>query len=102
MRDIVDENRKTHFRDIDVKRYHTGIDRIDTATGGLEGGDVVVIAGRPGTGKSALSDQIALSMAESGLNVAIYNLEMKEKQVKDLMDAVCSDYEYEGIKIWLS
>ena len=25
-------------------------------------------------------------------------LEMKEKQVKDLMDAVCSDYEYEGIK----
>ena len=25
-------------------------------------------------------------------------LEMKEKQVKNLMDAVCSDYEYEGIK----
>ena len=99
MRDIVDENRKTHFRDIDVKRYHTGIERIDTATGGLEGGDVVVIAGRPGTGKSALSDQIALSMAESGLNVAIYNLEMKEKQVYERMVSHDSGMDFQRVRL---
>ena len=99
MKDIVRDNRKTHFADIEKKRYYTGLDKIDNATGGLEGGDIVVIAGRPATGKSALSDQIALSMAADGLTVLIYNLEMKETQVYERLISHDSGIDFQRVRL---
>ena len=54
----------------------TGIPRLDDRTKGLRAGEVIVIAGRPGTGKSALADQIADHVASQGVGVLIVNLEM--------------------------
>ena len=99
MKDIVRDNRNTHFADIEKKRYYTGLDKIDNATGGLEGGDIVVIAGRPATGKSALSDQIALSMAADGLTVLIYNLEMKETQVYERLISHDSGIDFQRVRL---
>lgn len=66
----------------------TGIHDLDSLTGGLERGELVIIAGRPAMGKSALSLQIARHVAESGCGVAFFSLEMGLNQL--MMRLVCS------------
>lgn len=59
----------------------TGIPGIDRATKGLRPGEMIVIAARPGCGKSVLADQIAANVARGGGRVLAFNLEMKNKQL---------------------
>lgn len=62
----------------------TGLQGIDRITeGGLQRGDLNIIAGRPSQGKTALSICIARNVASiSGLPVAIFSLEMTETQLR--------------------
>lgn len=59
----------------------TGIDDLDNVLGGLQEGDVVVMAGRPGMGKSALAFSIASHRARAGDGVAVFSLEMPGRQL---------------------
>lgn len=61
----------------------------DRMTGGLRGGQLVIVAGRPGMGKSALSVQWATKMAQAGESVAIFSLEMTGVDLAARM--VCSE-----------
>jgi len=65
----------------DVWGIPTGIHDLDNLTGGLERGEFVIVAGRPGMGKSALAAQIARHVAETGLGVAFFSLEMSKSQI---------------------
>jgi replicative DNA helicase len=59
----------------------TGITRIDNyLDGGVRPGEVMLIAARPGVGKSAIALQIVLSMLEQGKPVSLWSLEMRPKQ----------------------
>lgn len=49
-------------------------------------GALAVIAGRPGTGKTALALQIAARNAESGRSVLFFSLEMSGEQVRKRME----------------
>jgi replicative DNA helicase len=57
-----------------------GLADFDALTSGLEPGDLVVIAGRPGLGKTALMVQIAASVSEK-LPVAVFSAEMPAAQL---------------------
>lgn len=60
----------------------TGFEYIDKRTGGLHGGELILIAGRPGMGKSSLAMNIAEHISISGnKTVAIFNLEMPKEQI---------------------
>lgn len=59
----------------------TGLTPLDEVTGGSEGGELILIVGRPGMGKSALGGCIALNMAFAGLGVVEINGEMTEAQM---------------------
>lgn len=78
---IVDEVSSEYFTDREGIRLNTGFSRLDTALGGLEGGDIIVIGARPAVGKSAFVTQILMQMGQAGKRVLLYNLEMREKQV---------------------
>ena len=78
---IVAEYQDQYFQERKEEKLYTGFSKLDEITGGLEGGDVIVIGARPGVGKSAFTSQIILEMAKAGKRIGFYNLEMSEKQV---------------------
>lgn len=78
---IVEEYQSQYFIEHETEKMYTGFSKLDDITGGLEGGDVIVIGARPGVGKSAFVSQVILEMAKSGKRVGFYNLEMSDKQV---------------------
>lgn len=60
----------------------TGISTIDRLTLGLNNSDLVIIAGRPGMGKTAFATTIAVNVAKStGKTVAFFSLEMSKEQL---------------------
>lgn len=59
----------------------TGFEDLDQFTGGLHRGDLIIVAARPGMGKSALVQCIANQVAEQPLRVAIFSLEMTKVQL---------------------
>ena len=64
----------------------TGIKSLDKKRkGGLRGGSLTVIAGRPGKGKSSFVFQLAGNIAECGKIVLLFSLEMDEPLVRKRM-----------------
>ena len=60
----------------------TGFADLDKMTAGFQEGDLVIIAGRPSMGKTALALNIAEYVAvESGLPVGIFSMEMSASQL---------------------
>ena len=60
----------------------TGFDDFDRITAGLQPGDLIIIAGRPSMGKTALALNIGYNAAErTGKGVAIFSLEMSKMQL---------------------
>lgn len=70
-----------YFREKERDYIYFGIDSVDSAVGGLDRGDITVVAARPGVGKSALSLQMARNIARSGKKVAYFILEMPDQQI---------------------
>lgn len=58
----------------------TGFTDLDRLIGGLRGGDVVVVAGRPGMGKSALESAVSLHVAKAEKRVLRFSLEMSAER----------------------
>jgi replicative DNA helicase len=66
----------------DVTGVPTGYVDLDRMTSGLQGGDLIIIAGRPSMGKTALALNIAEHVAvDNGLPVAIFSMEMSATQL---------------------
>jgi replicative DNA helicase len=59
----------------------TGFVDIDHKLGGLQPSDLIILAGRPSMGKTALATNIAFNVAMSGTPVDFYSLEMADKQL---------------------
>lgn len=59
--------------------------RLTDLTGGYRRGELFVVAGNPSHGKSSASLQIAMSVAEAGLGVLIFSLEMSRASLVERM-----------------
>ena len=64
-----------------------GFTELDSDLGGLEPGDLIIIAARPAVGKTAFALQIVDHISKSGKKVVLFNLEMTEKQIYQRMIA---------------
>jgi len=66
----------------DITGTATGFTDLDRMTSGLQPGDLVIVAGRPSMGKTALAINIAENVAmDSKLPVAIFSMEMGATQL---------------------
>ncbi|MBI5563225.1 MAG: replicative DNA helicase [Deltaproteobacteria bacterium] len=73
--------RKTH-----VTGVATGYTDLDKLTSGLQSSDLIIIAGRPGMGKTSFALNIAENAAiDSGVPSAVFSLEMSKEQLAQRM-----------------
>lgn len=61
----------------------TGLKTVDAYMGGMNRGDLIVLAGRPGQGKTSLGAQIGIHAAKTGAVVPFFECEMKDRAVVD-------------------
>lgn len=73
-----------------VQGTATGFVRFDDMTGGMRGGELLILAARPAMGKTALALNIGLHVATSGnpKGVAVFSLEMSKESL--LTRLICS------------
>jgi replicative DNA helicase len=72
----------------------TGFEGLDRLTGGLQGGQLVILAARPAMGKSALGVQIARHIAEtSGGYVPLLSYEMGNSEITTRMLSTALGYD---------
>jgi len=80
----IDTLEKLH-RDPDkhtITGFSTGIPDLDDMTAGMQKSDLVIVAGRPGTGKTSLLLAFARHMAiRDGARVAFFSLEMRKEHL---------------------
>ena len=72
----------------DITGIRTGFYDLDKATAGLHGGELIILAARPGMGKTAFALNIATNAAFSTEKaIAIFNLEMSAEMLVNRMIA---------------
>jgi len=65
-----------------IKGISSGFTKYDEMTGGMHGGDLIIIAGRPSMGKTALALNVAQHVAlKLKQTVAIFSLEMSKESL---------------------
>lgn len=59
----------------------TGLADLERRLGGLRAGELIILAGRPGMGKTTCAKTVALEAARAGHTVVIFSLEMPRKAI---------------------
>ncbi|MGG3677515.1 replicative DNA helicase [Heyndrickxia faecalis] len=63
----------------------TGFKDLNDMTGGLNGGDLIIVAARPSMGKTAFALNLAMKCCTTGGVADVFSLEMPEKQLTQRM-----------------
>lgn len=63
----------------------SGIGKFDKVTNGLQNGDLIILAGRPSMGKTAIAIHMAMEIARNNKHVLIFSLEMTAVQLGNRM-----------------
>jgi replicative DNA helicase len=74
----------------------TGFDELDKATSGLQPRDLIIIAGRPGMGKTSLALNIAENAAKNSFRTAVFSIEMSKKLIVNRL--LCSEGEIDAAR----
>lgn len=79
--EAIDLTAKAYQADGRLTGITWGVEDIDRLTQGLHAGELVILAGRPGMGKSAVAVSVARAAAESGMSTVLFSLEMSSAQL---------------------
>lgn len=69
----------------------TGIEDLDQISGGMKGGQTIVVAGQSGGGKTTLALHLIVSALAADYSVALFSLEMSAEEIFDLLVSRFSD-----------
>ena len=82
LRTVIEHVQSAFESKASVTGTSTGFIDLDRKTSGLQGGDLIVLAGRPGMGKTAFALNLASNAAiHSKVAVAVFSLEMPTRQL---------------------
>ena len=88
-----------HARKELITGIPTGFEKLDYMTSGLQSADLVIVAARPGLGKTSISLNIAAHAAmEHGRSIGIFSLEMTKEQLMLRMLSNKSKVNYSSIR----
>ncbi len=71
-----------------IKGISWGVQRIDNATGGKSPGDLVVIAGRPGSGKTSVVCNSILADVQAGKPILLIEKEMRPQELLERLVSI--------------
>lgn len=77
----------------------TGFKKIDEILGGLQKTDLIILAARPGVGKTAFALNIAKNAALDGAKVMVFDLEMSDVQLGQRVLSMTSNVSMEKLKL---
>lgn len=77
---------------------NSGYYKLDQMTNGFHGGELLILAARPGVGKSALAMNMVENIAKQGKTVAIFSLEMSNEQLMERLISSMSTVPLHAIK----
>jgi replicative DNA helicase len=97
MKDSIKMVEKLFERKTMITGVPTGFKDVDTKTAGLQPSDLIIVAARPGMGKTAFSLNIASHAAFSGYGVAVFSLEMAKEQLA--LRLLCSEARVDNSKV---
>ena len=102
LKDVVTESFRTlerlYERGEAVTGVPSGFEKLDQLTAGFQKGDLVIIAGRPSMGKTALALNIARHAALYGnAPTAVFSLEMSKEQLGNRM--LCCEAKVDGSNV---
>ena len=91
-------NLKSSANDSDVTGTATGFPRLNSLTHGFQKGELIVLAARPGVGKTALSLNLAYNAAtHQDRPVAYFSLEMPANMLFKRLVSADSDIEFDNL-----
>ncbi|MEE9567907.1 MAG: replicative DNA helicase [Candidatus Binatia bacterium] len=97
IRDSIKMVEKLYERKEMVTGVPSGFKDLDRLTAGFQPSELIVVAGRPSMGKTALCLNIATHAAFSGHGVAVFSLEMAKEQL--VLRMLCSEARIDHSKI---
>jgi len=77
----------------------SGFRDLDRVLGGFQNSDLLILAARPGVGKTSLMLTFALKAAEKGKVIAIFNLEMSAEQLVQRMVSQVSGIDAQRLRL---
>lgn len=80
-----DFDRTSYF--LEKRTFKFGIDFIDRSTGGISGGDLIYIVGRPGSNKTTFSEYLQIGWSFEGLKILYVSNENSAFEVMPKLDA---------------
>jgi len=80
-KEVVNEIEKIQNSESRIGGIPSGFSDLDNFTSGWQKSDLIVLAARPGMGKTALALQLARNAAKEGFPSAIFSLEMSDRQL---------------------
>ncbi len=79
---VINEIRDLYENRGEVRGVPSGFHLLDTMLGGFQRSDLIILAARPGMGKTSLALNIALNAAKNhGAHIAVFSLEMSREQL---------------------
>jgi replicative DNA helicase len=97
IKDTLKTVEKLYERKEMVTGVPTGYEDLDRLTAGLQPSDLIIVAGRPGMGKTAFALNIATNAAFTGIGAAVFSLEMAKEQL--VLRLLCSEARVNSSKV---
>lgn len=99
-REFMEDLERVSKGEKDSRLLPTGFTSLDDVISGMRNSELVILGGRPASGKTTLAMNIAYNVAKTGKKVWFYSLEMSEFELhKRLVTSISGQQSYQGMPV---